>query len=244
MSLETVFFDAGGVLVFPNWDRVSGTLGRYGLTVPATTLQRAEPAVRFAIDAAIPATATSDAQRGGDYFHGVLDAAGVPRSPAREAALAELYAYHSEHNLWEDVAVDVRPAMDRLGKLGLKLAVVSNANGTVERAFARMGLAEYFCAICDSHAEGVEKPDPRFFQIALERTGSRAMTTLHVGDMYHVDVVGARRAGLQALLFDPYNLYRGFDVERVSSLLELANRLEERIHLERSSDPSSDALGT
>ena len=35
-------------------------------------------------------------------------------------------------------------------------------------------------------------PDPRFFDIALERSGARRETTIHVGDLYHVDVVGAR----------------------------------------------------
>ena len=29
--IETVFLDAGGVLVNPNWDRVAATLGRHGV---------------------------------------------------------------------------------------------------------------------------------------------------------------------------------------------------------------------
>jgi putative hydrolase of the HAD superfamily len=66
--------------------------------------------------------------------------------------------------------------------------------------------------------EGVEKPDPRFFAIALDRSGGKAATTMHVGDLYHVDIVGARRAGLQAVLLDAAGLYEGFDCERVSTL--------------------------
>jgi putative hydrolase of the HAD superfamily len=72
--------------------------------------------------------------------------------------------------------------------------------------------------ICDSCVEGVEKPDPRFFEIALTRSGARAETTMHVGDLYHVDVVGARRAGLKAILLDAAGLYEGHDCERVSTL--------------------------
>ena len=137
----------------------------------------------------------------------MLDSAGVPRSPARTAARAEIYAYHMEHNLWEHVPPDVQPALERLRSHGVKLAVVSNANGVVKRVFERTGLFRYFDVICDSFVEGVEKPDPRFFPLVLERTGSRAETTVHVGDLYYVDVVGARRAGLRALLLDPHELY-------------------------------------
>jgi putative hydrolase of the HAD superfamily len=124
------------------------------------------------------------------------------------------------------VPADVKPALRRLRASGLTLAVVSNANGTVLRAFERAGLLEYFDAIGDSDVEGVEKPDPRLFEIVLHRTKSRADTTLHVGDLYHVDVVGARRAGLRAMLYDPHDLYTAFDVPRVRSLAELAGAFE------------------
>ena len=213
------------MLVFPNWDRVSEILGRYGLPVTPAALRQAEPAVRFAVDTATAVTDWNDADRGGRYFHGLLDAAGVPRSSAREAALDEVYAYHSEHNLWEHVPDEVRPALDQLHAQGVKLAVASNANGTVLRVFDRLGLTRYFDTIGDSHLEGVEKPNPRFFEILLERTGSRADATLHVGDMYHIDVVGARRAGLRALMLDPHDFYRAFDVERVRTLSEVGAHL-------------------
>jgi FMN phosphatase YigB (HAD superfamily) len=75
--------------------------------------------------------------------------------------------------------------------------------------------------IFDSYDEGIEKPDPRFFRLALERTGSDAKTTVHVGDLYHVDVVGARAAGITPVLLDVANLYQGCDCMRVRSLMEL-----------------------
>ena len=113
--------------------------------------------------------------------------------------------YHTEHNLWEDVPPDVFPALERLRRLGVTLAVASNANGALHRAFDRLGLTPHFHAICDSCVEGAEKPDPRFFEIVLQRSGGRPETTLHVGDLYHVDVVGAQRAGLRAALMDPHD---------------------------------------
>ena len=72
--------------------------------------------------------------------------------------------------------------------------------------------------IFDSFREGVEKPDPRFFQIALDRAGADAETTIHVGDLYHVDVAGARAAGITPVLLDVAGLYPECDCLRVRSL--------------------------
>ena len=225
-ALRTVFLDAGGVLVHPNWARVADTLARHGVRVTAEALLAAEPGAKLAIDEGMRAGAPSrDAKRAWEYMELVLEGAGVPLDPAAAAALVELRAYHAEHNLWEHVPADVAPALERLGGLGLRLVVVSNANGTVQRMFDRVGLSRHFHAICDSCVEGVEKPDRRFFRIALERAGAAAAETMHVGDLYHVDVVGARNAGLRPMLLDPHGLYAGYDAERVRTLDELADRL-------------------
>ena len=221
MPIETVFLDAGGVLIHPNWTRVSVTFARHGLDVSAAALRDAEPDVKFGLDTDDFIAASTDADRGGRLFTEVLDRAGVPRGAAREAALDEIYAYHMAHNLWEEVDPETRGTLAALRARGLKLAVVSNANGVVHRAFERGGLHGCVDVICDSQVEGVEKPDPRFFQIVLERTGSRPDRTLHVGDLYHVDVIGARRAGLHALLLDPHNLYTSHDVDRIRTLSEV-----------------------
>lgn len=223
-TVETLFLDAGGVLVFPNWNRISAVFASHGMAVAPEALRAADGPAKLALDLAPDETA-SDAQRGGAYFEGLLDRAGLPRSAARERALAELYAYHTAHNLWELVPDDVFPALQRFTELGLRLAVASNANGALLRMFERVGLAPFFHTICDSAVEGVEKPDPRFFARVLERSGGRPEATLHVGDLYHVDVAGARASGLRAVLLDPGDLYGAFDVPRVRTLGELADGL-------------------
>lgn len=221
MRIETVLLDAGGVLVFPNWDRVSEILTRHGIGVPAAALRAAEPQAKFAIDSAYSISTTNDADRGSRYFHLTFDGAGVPAGIVRQPALDELWAYHQEFNLWEQVGPDVFPTLEQLRAAGLTLAIASNANGVLERMFTRVGLTPYFHAICDSHVEGVEKPDPRFFQIVLERAGGRPEAAMHVGDLYYVDVMGARSAGIRPLLLDPDGRYRDFDAPRISSLKEL-----------------------
>jgi putative hydrolase of the HAD superfamily len=221
--IETLLLDAGGVVVFPNWDRVSETFRNHGIEVSADALRAAEPRAKFAIDSSYSIATTNDADRGSRYFHLTFDGAGVPRGDIRQPVLDDLWAYHQEHNLWEHVPADVFPALEQLRAAGLTLAIASNANGVLERAFDRVGLTPYFHAICDSCVEGVEKPDPRFFQIVLERAGGRPETAMHVGDLFHVDVLGARSAGLQAVLLDPCGLYEGFDARRISSLDELVS---------------------
>jgi len=225
-KIDTLLLDAGGVLVVPNWTRVSEVLQRHGVEAPAEAMRAAEPAVKFAIDTFVGVSTSSDAKRWGDYLEGVLTTAGVPLNGPTLEALREVRAYHAANNLWEEVPKDVVPALERIRRLGLTVAVASNANGTVQRAFDRLGLSSYFDVVCDSHFEGVEKPQPRFFEIVLERCGGKPGTTLHVGDLYHVDIVGARNSGLSAILLDRDDQYGDFDVERVRTLGELADRLE------------------
>jgi HAD superfamily hydrolase (TIGR01509 family) len=225
VPIQTVFLDAGGVLVNPNWSRVSDALGRHGVHAGAAGLGAAEPRAKKRLDTGDTIRTTNDQQRGWTYFNLVLTEAGVPLSDATAAALAELHTYHQTHNLWETVPDEVLPALAALRAKGLRLVVLSNANGTLHRAFDRLGLTSSFDLIFDSHDEGVEKPDPRFFHIALQRAGADAATTMHVGDLYHVDVAGARAAGLTPALLDVGDLYPDCDCLRLRSLTELVAAL-------------------
>lgn len=226
-KLQTLFLDAGGVLVFPNWQRVSEALADRGVRVDPLALAAAEPRAKRQIDHGPTIAGSTDRQRSWPYFNLVLAHANVPQDERTDAALADLHEYHARHNLWEVVPDDVVPALERFRSLGLRLVVISNANGTLHGCFDRVGLTVCLDAALDSHIEGVEKPDPRLFEIALERTGARPETTAHVGDIYHVDVVGARNASIRPILLDPFGLYEEADCLRVRSLAELADRLEE-----------------
>jgi putative hydrolase of the HAD superfamily len=223
--LETVFLDAGGVLVYPNWTRISRALAERGVRVDPDTLARAEPFAKKQIDDRTTISSTTDAGRGWLYFNLIFERAGVPLTAAVEEALAELHAYHQTSNLWELVPTSVVPSLTALRQRGLKLTVVSNANGKLRLLFDRLRLAGCVDCLLDSHDEGVEKPDPRYFEIALARSGASRETTIHVGDLYHVDVVGARNAGLRGVLLDEAGLYPNVDCPRVSSLSELVDQI-------------------
>lgn len=225
MPLETVFLDAGGVLLYPNWRRVSDALAVQGVIVSPDALVKADPVARRELDDTGVIGGTTDATRGWVYFDLVLAHAGIARSEATGAALADLHRYHTASNLWEYVPSYVVPALEQLRALGLRLVVVSNANGTLLKHMDRLGLTRRFDCVLDSADEGVEKPDPRFFEIALTRSGARKETTIHVGDLYHVDVVGARNAGLRGVLLDEADLRPDADCPRVRTLDELVARI-------------------
>lgn len=223
--LETVFLDAGGVFLYPNWWRVADALATHGVRVAAETLQAADPHARRELDDLKVIGATTDATRGWRFFDLILEHAGVARSEGTAAALSELHAYHTASNLWEYVPASVPPAIQALRARGLRIVVVSNANGTLRTHLDRLGLTPQFDLVLDSADEGVEKPDPRFFEIALEKSGAAKASTIHVGDLYYVDVVGARAAGLRGVLLDEADLRPDADCPRVRSLEELVDRI-------------------
>jgi putative hydrolase of the HAD superfamily len=223
--LKTVFLDAGGVLIYPGWARIAETMGRHGVTVEAAALAAAEPFAKKQIDDLRTVGNTTDAARGWMYFDLILEGAGVERSDEVGAALADLHEFHRRHNLWEYIPPHVPPALAALRARGLRLAIVSNANGTLCAHLERLGLGSLVDCVLDSYDIGVEKPDPRIFHIALERSGAERDTTIHVGDFYQADVAGARAAGIRPVLLDEGGLYEGVDCARVRSLDELVERI-------------------
>jgi FMN phosphatase YigB (HAD superfamily) len=142
MPFETIFLDAGVTLVWPNWERVSETLRVHGIQVDAAALAAADPFVRRSLDEPHLIAAATDQRRGRNYFESILARAGVALTPAAQRALSRLEEYQRTMNLWESVPAFVAPTLAELRRRGYRLVVVSNANGTVRRAFQRIGLFE------------------------------------------------------------------------------------------------------
>jgi len=222
---RTAFLDAGGVLITPNWPRTAASLARQGIDVPPGDLAREEPIVKKALDVAPTVRATSDRQRAYAYFDRILLRLGIPVSPATDAALAEVAAFNDDDGAWDVVTPGAEEALGRLRAAGLRIVIVSNSNGRVRHILRRVGLEPLVDVVIDSHEEGVEKPDPRIFEIALRTSGADRGATIHCGDIYHVDVTGARAAGLPAVLLDAAGLYADADCPRVASLTEFVDRL-------------------
>jgi putative hydrolase of the HAD superfamily len=210
--------------VDPDWTRVAGILARHGIEIPAERLAAAEPAAKWTLDQPQHIEGVDDTRRALLYYDLVLAGAGHGEAVAPEV-WAAVRTEHARSNLWQRVLARVPEALTRLRAAGLRLAVVSNANGTCPTLLAQVGLAPYFDAILDSAIEGVEKPNPEIFRRALARVGAEPGRALHVGDLYHVDVLGARAAGVQAALVDAGGLYADAACPRFPSLADLVEAL-------------------
>ena len=57
----------------------------------------------------------------------------------------------------------------------------------------------YFEQVINSEMAGVKKPDPRIFQLALERTGVLPNRALMIGDNLEADIIGARAVGFHTI---------------------------------------------
>ena len=126
---------------------------------------------------------------------------------------------------WDQILPGTRDALDRLRKK-FRIAVISNADGDIGRVLSRCGIADCFESITDSGIVGIEKPRREIFEAALVTMNARPAESLYVGDVYSVDFVGARNAGMQAILFDVAGAYRDRDLPRVESLQQLETWLQ------------------
>jgi len=217
--VETVLFDAGGVLLDLDYGFLQRQIELRGVCVENGDLSRAEAMARAEIHRRVrEGRRVSEGWRA--YFHFVLDRVGVA-SAHHESIIDALWETHRRVGLWTTAIDGAVRVVDRIRHAGLKVGVVSNAEGQVARDLDRAGFEGRFDTVVDSHLVGVEKPDPRIFHIALERMGSDADSVVFVGDVPAVDVEGARAAGIPAILLDRHDLYPDADVPRVRAITDV-----------------------
>jgi len=221
-KLRALLFDFGGTLAFLDFELLAREFSREGRKLDALALEHAEYAGRAAIDRHLMSAANKQANDAAYelFFRGWMTAAGIPEEEFRECA-AKFGAIHREASLWRVVRPGTFEALEAFKSAGYKLAIVSNAEGQVEADAQRFGLARFFDVIIDSHIVGVAKPDPRIFQIALERLGVAPDEARFAGDIYSIDVKGARAAGIESRLVDQHQRYTWIEHEKIRHIGEL-----------------------
>jgi len=127
---------------------------------------------------------------------------------------------------WDQILPGTRDALDRIRER-YSIAVISNADGRIDAVLRRCGICDCFACITDSGHVGHEKPHPAIFAAALQEMNADPAESLYVGDVYSVDYVGARNAGMNAVLFDVAGAYRDQQHPRVESLTELERWLRD-----------------
>jgi HAD superfamily hydrolase (TIGR01509 family) len=220
-ELGFVFFDVGNTLLFPNRARILAAL-------PADrhpTLeqwQAIERRTRKEFD---------EGMVGGRVDHGfwwtfhtyLLEELKLPEDALRDGLVENTQKSAN----WDVILPGTREALERI-RGDYSTAVISNADGKIEDVLRRCGIVDCFRSITDSGIAGQEKPHPAIFQAALRAMQAPAAESLYVGDVYSVDYVGARNAGMQAILFDVAGTYRDRGLARVESLAELEGWLKQQ----------------
>lgn len=125
---------------------------------------------------------------------------------------------------WDQILPGTREVLERIREQ-YAIAVISNADGLIDAVLSRCGICDCFGSITDSGNIGHEKPHPAIFSAALRDMKADPAESLYVGDVYSVDYVGARNAGMDAVLFDVAGAYRRREMPRVESLTELESWL-------------------
>lgn len=118
-----------------------------------------------------------------------------------EGFVQALWDVFGDPDNW-DLFPEVRGVLVELRGRGYRLGVVSNWDSRLLTICDRLDLSGMVDFVIASASAGMEKPDRRIFEMALAAASSSAPRAIHVGDDYVADVVGAKDAGLDAVLID------------------------------------------
>ena len=229
-AIEAVLVDVGGVLVLPDHDRMVGAFERAEVRVDRDRLDRAH----YAGVTALTEFKEGDRAVWAAYNRAYARACDTP-ADALDDIIEHLLNEFATGEVWSRIVHGSVDALRRLGALGVRLAIVSNADGNAEQRLRDQAVCQVgpgrgatVGAIFDSTVIGVAKPDPRIFEMALDVLAVPAAHAIHVGDTPGADVDGARAAGVRPVLIDPYDFHSDLDVERVSSLLDVVELVRTR----------------
>ncbi|MDZ7268247.1 MAG: HAD-IA family hydrolase [candidate division KSB1 bacterium] len=223
-TLQAVCFDVGQTILSPDYPFIREMLARFGVPTSIATLDKGAALGREKFFRG------THGEQWKDFFTFWLRYAGAPAGQI-PTMLQLIYERHQREHLWNYLEPTAHDTFHALQAMGLRLGIISNADGKVARLLEQQGLAHFFGCVIDSHLVGVEKPDPKIFELALAQLQVPAASCLYVGDNYDRDVIGARRAGLRPVLLDPFAVVPENDVTRIKTLAEILEVLPRFAHL-------------
>ncbi len=133
-------------------------------------------------------------------------------------ALSKADVRDGEAFMYDD-AIDF---LETLKSMELKIILVSNASPRVQKLLDDFNLRKYFDALVLSYEVKAVKPNPKIFGYAIMKGGYPA---IHIGDIYELDYIGAKRSYLDAILLDRYDFYPDIKEDKVRDLKEAKNIL-------------------
>jgi putative hydrolase of the HAD superfamily len=162
-----------------------------------------------------------------EYGRRRLIALGISPALAREYAAKVSAHMGAEYKPESIVPDEVRNALAQLKQKGYLMAVLSNRDRPFLETLETHAIHEFFEFSLAGGEVNSYKPEPGLFEHALQRTGLSAQEAVYVGDNYFADVVGARRAGLTPVLFDPDEIFPEADCIVIKSFDELISSIKD-----------------
>jgi len=226
MPLRAVLFDVGETLVHPAPsfpELFSTVVAAEGHTRSPDAVIDASRAVfhRFSEAARDVELWTTSPERSARFWKSVYERMlielGIPHDGHLADALYATFTDPANYALFDDVV----PTLDELEATGLVLAIVSNFEAWLEDLLGTLGVRDRFAVRVISGREGVEKPDLRIFEIALERLSLDPVDAMYVGDNPEFDVAPASTLGMTPVLIDRRDRFPDADATRITDLREL-----------------------
>jgi putative hydrolase of the HAD superfamily len=223
VKYDFVFFDAGETLVHPHPsfpELLTLVLHDEGHEVDPAVIRERLWVVsdRFLKAARENELWTTSPERSREFWSSVyrtfLGELGIEWTDVLAQRLYVTFTDVANYRLFPDV-VEV---LDQLERSGLRLGLVSNFEEWLEHLLEALGVTRFFDVRIISGVEGVEKPDPRIFHLALERTGAEASRSVYVGDNVHFDIEPAQELGMLAVLLDRRGRYPDHEGVRITTM--------------------------
>jgi putative hydrolase of the HAD superfamily len=201
VTRAAITLDAAGTLIEvaePVGVTYAGIARRHGI---ALTPEAAADGFRAAFASAPPLVSTDAYAR--DWWREVVRASFGPlaRDANFERCFSELFAYYGSAEAWR-VFPEVSETLTRLRAAGHGLAVVSNFDARLPGILDGLGIRALVNAVVFSTGVRAAKPAPAIFRHAAATLDATPAATIHCGNDPAVDVLGARAAGLRAVLID------------------------------------------
>ncbi len=234
MKIRAVFLDAGETLLSPHpsfEELFCTTLAECGSEVTPQDVEQVVGSLTTFTDflrdqtGMSPWSTSAEASRQfwGLFYAQLLERLGVADSDQKLAdAVYGRFTSYDSYRLFEDSL----PAIQALKSAGLAVGLISNFEGWLEGMLTQMGLADSFDPMIISGNEGLEKPDPAIFNLALERGRVSGSETAYVGDHLRLDVEASKAVGMTGILIDRKGRHPGFEGHRIESLSDLLPLLE------------------
>jgi HAD superfamily hydrolase (TIGR01509 family) len=215
-ALKAIFFDVGNTLLFPDWNLMLAALHQRKIQPTMQQLQSFERKTKNEFDAILESGSAVDHGFWYLFYAHLLESLAI-EDPS---LLDQLVTATRISANWSVIRPGTRETLLRLAEK-YRLGVISNADGKIAGVLEGCGIADCFEEIIDSGIVGFEKPHPAIFAAALRAMGTAPSESLYVGDIYSVDYLGAKAAGMEAILIDVCGAYRGKEWPRVESPEEL-----------------------